>query len=111
MTVREYNSEYDRINRVKYLLEKAQKRLSNDCDDNIYNNELRDACVWWLTSTENEKEIKREKVFKRGKLYRKLFIKPPQFKWYNNYLYKKVEKYEAWEEVFKIADANNPFFV
>lgn len=91
--------------RAKYLLEKTQYRLANGSDNEIYNRALRDAAAWWLTATDVERYEKRKHVFKRELLLSNLFLNPPQIEWYNDYIYKKLEKYEGWTELFKILDA------
>lgn len=93
--------------RVEDLLETAQDRLANGCDKEIYNRALRDASAWWLTATEKERAEKREKVLKRERWLRSLFLKPPQIGWYNDFLHKKVERYEGWSEVFKSVEAED----
>ncbi len=100
----------DGTERVEYLLKKAQDRLADGCDDERYNRALRDAAAWWLTATASERAKKRGKVFKRERLLLTLFLKPPQIGWYNDFLNKKLERYEGWTEVFKSVDADEFHF-
>ena len=96
----------DSTERIQYLLEKSQERLANGCSDEQYNRALRDASAWWLTAIDAERAKMRKKIFKRERFFRKLYLKPPQIGWYNDYLLKKVERYEGWTEVFKTVDAD-----
>jgi len=43
-------------------------------------------------------------VFRRHRLFHTLLLKPPQIGLYNDYLYRKLEQYDGWIEVFKAAD-------
>lgn len=96
---------------VTYLLKKARTRLTGEHigirattpprNKHAYNRGLRDAALWWRTATESERDAKRDHVTTWENRLQKLFLKPPQIRFYNNFVLKKLLYYQGWSELFR----------
>ena len=102
---------------VTYLLLKARTRLTGEHvgirastpprKKHAYNRGLRDAALWWRTATETERTRKQDHVTTRETRLQKLFLKPTQFRRYDNFLLKRLLYYQGWSELFKTTDKAN----